>query len=187
MALPADFLERAATFSEGGEADALYRYSLMRRAPGLLTPKRGPLVLCMLNPSDAGEVENDNTTRLMMDLAAYLDRDPYFACNYYAYRAKHPEDMMRAPNPVGPDNDEAIVRLARHAAEHDGMIIVAAGVLATHRGRDAEVMALLEPYRHLLHAFALSQHGHPRHPLYTRTETLRAPRPLDELRRERAA
>ena len=60
-----------------------------------------------------------------------------------------------------PTADAAFVYL-RQLAEDAGVIVAAWGANGTHRGRDADVRKLLPS----LHCLALTQGGHPGHPLY---------------------
>ena len=96
MIAPAPTLiDHGAEFS----ADRVYRYRLWRRWAA------GPmLVVIALNPSTADEAQDDPTIRRCLGYA----RDWGFAglrmLNLFAFRATAPVVMMRAADPVGPDN-----------------------------------------------------------------------------------
>ena len=66
--------------------------------------------------------------------------------------------MLRADDPVGPNNDRHLVNLA-HGAD---VIVAAWGNDGTYRERDRFVRELLPR----LHCLALTKAGQPSHPLY---------------------
>ncbi len=141
--------ESGAVFSEG----RVYRYALWR-----CWNRERPLVVIGLNPSTADEVRDDPTIRRCKDFAIRERCGGIVILNLFAVRATLPGDMEAHPEPVGPDNDEA---LAFYGGL--GKLVVAAwGVHGVHRGRSAEVARLLSP----LHCFGRTNDGDPRHPLY---------------------
>ncbi|MEO6715947.1 MAG: DUF1643 domain-containing protein [Novosphingobium sp.] len=79
----------------------------------------------------------------------------------FAYRATTPADLKRAADPVGPDNDAAIV----FALGASRRTILAWGNHASHMGRDAHVLTRLPPDLPVA-ALGFTQQGQPRHPLY---------------------
>lgn len=136
----------------------LYRYSLTR----VWDASGERALFIMLNPSTATEVQNDPTVERCERRSRALGFGAFRVLNIFAYRATDPRDMKRADDPVGPDNDAALL---------DGLawgdrVVCAWGTHGAHQGRGAAVEALLRRTgRELLH-LGLSKAGHPKHPLY---------------------
>lgn len=138
--------------------DGLYRYRLRRRW------STGPSMLfVMLNPSKADAEKNDPTIRRCLGFAKREHCAAIEVVNLFAFRATNPAELGATPHdPVGHDNDEAIISAARAAT-----IIVAAwgaGVPRRWSHRPADALYILRG-RSVL-ALGISQNGAPRHPLY---------------------
>jgi hypothetical protein len=82
--------------------------------------------------------------------------------NIFAYRATDPREMRRAADPVGPDNDAAILAAVPWADQ----VICAWGTHGAHLDRGVQVAAMLRDAGAALFHLGLSQAGHPKHPLY---------------------
>mgnify|MGYP006279470555 CR=1 FL=1 len=135
-----------------------YRYTLTREwAPG-----QGRLLCVMLNPSTATELQNDPTVERCERRARALGYGAFRVCNIFAYRATDPKVMRAVADPVGPDNDAAIVESAGWADR----VLCAWGSHGAHLGRGAEVAALLRATGRPLCHLGLTKGGQPRHPLY---------------------
>lgn len=78
--------------------------------------------------------------------------------NLFAYRATHPKDLKAARDPLGPDNDATLQRVAANADR----VVAAWGSHGRLLGRGRNVAA------HLPGALCLghTHRGEPRHPLY---------------------
>ena len=63
----------------------------------------------MLNPSTATEVQNDPTVERCERRARALGFGAFRVCNIFAWRDTDPRAMRAAAEPVGPENDAAIV------------------------------------------------------------------------------
>jgi hypothetical protein len=63
----------------------------------------------MLNPSTATEVQNDPTVERCERRARALGFGAFRVLNIFAWRATDPRDMRAAADPVGPENDAAIL------------------------------------------------------------------------------
>lgn len=61
--------------------------------------------------------------------------------NLFAYRATQPADMLAQDDPVGPENDAHLQKLAAEA----GVVVAAWGVHGTHRGRHNVVAPCFPP------------------------------------------
>ncbi|MCX7173809.1 MAG: DUF1643 domain-containing protein [Proteobacteria bacterium] len=142
-----------------------YRYTLWREWIG---GERFAMFVG-LNPSTADETNDDPTIRRCINFAKMWGYEALCMTNAFAFRTTDPRDMMAAEDPVGPDNDRHLVELARAA----GIVVAAWGNHGTHRGRDAQVLALLPD----LHCLQLTADGHPGHPLYLPKALLPIPLP----------
>lgn len=151
-----------ATFS----SDRLYRYLLAR----VWNTHAPTLVVGMLNPSKAGAKDTDPTINRVVGFAR---RDHYggvLIWNAGAFIATSPRDLCRAEDPVGPRNYEAI--RAAVEAPVSSRIVVAWGRPSNKRIWHMTDRAWFEAaYDHLLWSFGTTKQGHPRHPLYLRSDT----------------
>ncbi len=141
-----------------------YRYTLWREWIG----GSGYLQVIGLNPSTADEVQDDPTIRRCINFAKAWGYGALCMTNAFAYRATDPLVMKAQADPVGPDNDQWLVKIAHDA----GLILAAWGVHGVHRDRHAEVARLL-PSR--LRCLGITKDGHPKHPLYLRADVLPQP------------
>lgn len=134
-----------------------YRYLLTR------TWGTGPKALfIMLNPSTATEVQNDPTVERCERRARALGYGAFRVTNIFAYRATDPKVMRSVADPVGPDNDAAILASVDWA---DG-VLCAWGNHGVHLDRGATVASLLRKTGKPLSHLGLTGQGQPRHPLY---------------------
>jgi len=156
-------IDTGATFS----ADRRYRYDLWRSwGPGLR------LCWVLLNPSTADETDNDPTVERCQRRTIELGYDGLWVVNIFARRSTDPKELYwPSEDPVGPENDEYILRNARESAK----VVCAWGVHGAHLGRGADVEKMLRDAGVKLHFFGLTKQGHPLHPLYLPYQT--APRP----------
>lgn len=143
-----------ATFSDCGT----YRYTLMRVWDATLPV----VVFLLLNPSTADALSNDPTVERCQRRARKLGFGGMVVVNLFAYRSTNPEGLYRAEDPVGPDNDRAIL----HAVASAGMVICGWGRHGQHAGRGKAVECLLRNAGIKLHYLQLNADGSPGHPLY---------------------
>jgi hypothetical protein len=135
-----------------------YRYTLTR----VWDPAGRRALFIMLNPSTATEVQNDPTVERCERRARALGFGAFRVLNIFAWRDTDPRAMRRAGDPVGPENDAAIVESTGWADQ----IICAWGTHGEHLARGAQVEALLRQTGRPLYHLGLSKAGHPKHPLY---------------------
>ncbi|MDF0601808.1 DUF1643 domain-containing protein [Psychromarinibacter sp. C21-152] len=135
-----------------------YRYQLTR----IWEPEGRRALFVMLNPSTATEVQNDPTVERCERRARTLGFGAFRVTNIFAYRATDPKVMRAADDPVGPENDAAIVDSAPWADR----IVCAWGSHGAHLDRGPEVERLLRATGLPLFHLGLTKHGHPKHPLY---------------------
>ena len=133
-----------------------YRYALWRDFGDLA--REGYALFVGLNPSTADEVTDDPTIRRCVAFAKTLGYGPLGMKNLFAFRATAPDDMKAAAEPIGPQNDFHLQRLAHGA----GVVVAAWGIHGTHRERDAAVRSMIPTLHHL----RKTANGHPGHPLY---------------------
>jgi len=135
-----------------------YRYSLTR-----VWDDSGQRVnFVMLNPSTATEVQNDPTVERCERRARTLGFGSFAVTNIFAWRDTDPRAMRAASDPVGPDNDAAILDRALWAHH----VIAAWGTHGAHQDRGSRVATLLQGTGRPLFHLGLSKAGHPKHPLY---------------------
>ncbi len=135
-----------------------YRYALTR-----VWDNAGTRVhFVMLNPSTATEVQNDPTVERCERRARALGCGSFTVTNIFAWRDTDPRMMKAAREPVGPANDEMILKMCNEADQ----IIAAWGTHGAHLDRGAAVEALLREHGKPLYYLGLSKAGHPKHPLY---------------------
>ena len=140
-----------------------YRYSLTR----VWNSDRPPAVFIMLNPSTATELANDPTVERCERRARKLGHGAFRVCNIFAWRSTDPRELARQSDPVGPDNDQAILEGCEWARQDpNGMIVCAWGNHGSLLDRGRAVERLLRRTGAALHHLGLTATGHPRHPLY---------------------
>ena len=131
-----------------------WRYSLTRE---WLTGE-GKQLLLMLNPSDADALRDDSTTTLMVKRTQRDGFRRYEAANLFGLVDSDPAALYRHPDPIGPENDLAIL-----SAIHDAdRIIVAWGNNGHHLDRAKAVLRLLGERE--LWCFGVTKSGEPRFP-----------------------
>ncbi|MFT3690395.1 DUF1643 domain-containing protein [Paenirhodobacter sp.] len=153
-----------------GDAPSVAVYSDCERYRYLLTrvwDPAGPRALfVMLNPSTATEVQNDPTVERCERRARTLGFGAFRVTNIFAWRATDPKDMRAQPDPVGPQNDRAILDSVDWAAGPGARIVCAWGAHGAHLDRGAAVERLLRGTGRELFHLGLTKAGAPKHPLY---------------------
>ncbi|WP_329406000.1 DUF1643 domain-containing protein [Nocardia vinacea] len=131
-----------------------YRYELTRRW------SRQPVVgWVMLNPSTADADIDDPTVRRCIGFAKSWGFGGIVIRNLFALRATDPAELVRHPDPIGPDNDTHLSH-----CDHEDMTMLAWGAHGGQRGR--EVLELLARQGIRPYQLATTIDGQPRHPLY---------------------
>jgi len=143
----------------GGPLDC-YRYMLERRWGD------GPAVLfVMMNPSCANPLMDDRTIQgVTRKVRSWGNYGRLLIANTFAYRAMEQRRLTEAEDPIGPENDAWIMRLAREAE----LIVFAYGKPKAKqlRARGEAVATMLTDAGFNLHALRLLKDGTPEHPLY---------------------
>lgn len=135
-----------------------YRYDLTR----IWDDVRQKALFVMLNPSTATEFQNDPTVERCERRARALGFGAFRVANIFAYRATDPKVMRAMADPIGPENDAAILRGAAWADR----IVCAWGSHGAHMNRGVAVQQLLRACEKPLWHLGLTQSGQPKHPLY---------------------
>jgi hypothetical protein len=142
-------------------SDKLYRYRLDR-----IWDEHAPLLgWCMLNPSTADANIDDPTIRRCIGFAKRERFGGIIVVNLMAFRATSPKDLIGLLDPYGPLNDEALRDVAQNLKH--GTIICAWGSKAPKK---AVERALSRIECVTLKCLGLTCEGHPKHPLYIRSD-----------------
>lgn len=125
------------------------------------------LVWCLFNPSIAGQAANgkmrdDPTWKKGRGFSERLGYGGQVFCNPYAFISTDPAGLKRAGYPIGPGNDEAILRAC---AMGDGKVVCAWGALGRKLARPLEVLRLIRGAGYKTMALGFTDDGLPRHPL----------------------
>jgi len=147
-----------ARFSE----DHRYRYLLTRELGSNST-----CVFVMLNPSTADADHDDPTIKRCIGFAHREGFGRLEIVNLFGYMATEPASLFAAEDPVGADNDSEIAQALTRA----DVVVVAWG---NHGENDSTrtniVLALIADSGKPIMCFGLTSKGHPRHPLYLRSD-----------------
>lgn len=132
-----------------------YRY-LLERNTGALSDKR--ILFIGLNPSTATSRKDDPTIRRCISFAKHFGFGTLWVANIFAYRATDPKKLRATSNPVGPENDKWIVKLAADA----DLVLIAWGNHGALLNRSDTVLKILSKPMCL----GITKKGLPKHPLY---------------------
>lgn len=157
-----------ATFSD----DRKYRYSLTR----IWDESKRLMTFCMLNPSTADEIVNDPTIERCQRRTQMMGFGGLIVVNIFAYRSTDPRELLKVEDPIGPNNNEHIVRAfgRSHAA------ICGWGKHGSIRGRGNDVLGLIKLYGWTPMALKINKDGSPAHPLYIGYDVQPKPIPEDD-------
>lgn len=147
-----------------------YRYKLWRRWN---TAKPHLACIC-LNPSTADEVDNDPTVKRLIRRAMAYGAGGLVLANLYAYRSTDPDVLPTVDDPVGPENDTAILDACRDAM----FVLCGWGKNGTLLNRAAQVLSLLRQNGITPMCLATNTDGSPTHPLYLSYELKPLPLPM---------
>lgn len=152
-----------------------YRYLIKKPLPGKASAPRKVVGFCMLNPSDGTATVKDPTLGRVYEFAAREGGTVAMVGNLFNWRSSEPTDLLRVNDPVGPDAEAALERLA---VESDLLIVAWGSKFRFDRrpppigGRDAAVLEILLSHREEVYCLARTMvSGQPGHPLYLRGDT----------------
>ena len=136
-----------------------YRYVLGRQWSAEL-PMLGWI---MLNPSTADAEQDDATIRVCVRRAKAMQFGAIVVVNLFALRSTSPKALYDAADPVGPDNFEHIVNVAKACP----IIVCAWGTHGSHCGMGDTIRTRLSQfYPGKSFALRINADGSPGHPLY---------------------
>ena len=157
-----------ASYSEDGRyrycysEDKRYRYWLEVKLSG----KSGVCMFLMLNPSTESEdrerQSRHRTRKRCMKFAERWGYGTLVTCNLFALGTGKPKNLKKCSNPVGPENDQHILR----KAQESDLIVCAWGDDGTYHDRGNEVLQILKSdglSQKVCH-FGLTVKKQPRHP-----------------------
>ena len=151
-------MERCAEFDKKRE----YRYVLKRKWG---TNDDNFVNFVLLNPSTADEKEDDPTVNRCIKFAKSWEYDGIWITNLFAYIATKPENMKKAVEPVGKDNDYYILEYAKKSKK----IVIAWGSDEDFSKRGSQVIKILSQLKKTLYCFP---RRNPQHVLRVSNETL---------------
>ena len=140
-----------------------YRYDLVWR-----WSETDPLlVVWMLNPSTATEIELDNTVKGISSRARAQGYGGFRIINLFAYRDTDPWAMRKVQDPIGPHNDAVIRQVLKEAVAGGDTVVCGWGEHGNHNARASAVADLAAESGVTLHTYGINADKSPRHPLYT--------------------
>lgn len=155
-----------------------YRYRLTRNLTGGPTPTlpsgARSVTFCMLNPSTATASADDPTIRRCIGYARAWGYAQLIVVNVYGLRSTDPKGLWKVDDPVGADNNAAILQAARESH----LVVAAWGRhAAPERARMVcSIVRLGDPASSgKLHALKLNKDGSPAHPLYLKSSSTPIP------------
>lgn len=140
-----------------------YRYTLTRRIPCVLRWVR-PCLFIMLNPSIADASIDDPTIRRCIGFAKLWQCTSLTVVNLFALRSTDPEALAKHADPVGPENDTYLSRLA--FSHRFGVVVCAWG---SHPFAKERAQAVREAFTGAS-CLGITKNGSPRHPLYVKAD-----------------
>ncbi len=143
--------------------DRIYRYVWETQVNYEEHATQGACTYIGLNPSTADEYKTDPTVFRCAKRAQRLGFAKMVMLNLFAYRATYPKDMMRAADPIGPDNDKWITKVMRES----DLLVLVWGSLGVYRNRYKKVINIISPHSNVM-CLGKTKAGMPRHPLYIR-------------------
>jgi hypothetical protein len=135
--------------------------------------ERPRALVCMANPSQAGEERNDPTIRQLLKLVRPLPIGGFTVVNIEPFIASAPRalrEWRRQAVEARPRDYGAIQRknlkMIRELSQGAAIRIVAWGQLLPELAHAPRLLRSLSlDFTEALHAFALTKNGHPKHPL----------------------
>jgi len=138
--------------------DRKYRYTLHHE----WCPNKPTAAFIGLNPSTADEQELDPTLRRIRGFCESWGFGSFTMLNLFAFRATDPRDMKSAVDPIGPMNDDMIVKTCMSC----NMIIACWGNHGSFMGRSKRTKSMLTNHRFNVSYLKMTKAGEPSHPLY---------------------
>jgi len=146
----------------------VYRYTLTRWWDRLA--KRGRVCWVMLNPSTADALVDDPTVRRCAQFSHRWGYGGMIVVNIFGLRATDPKHLRKVADPVGPDNDFAVIA----AATACDLVMAAWGTHGGLNNRGCQVHRKLARTPGLeVYALGVTSGGFPKHPLYIKGDVVK--------------
>ena len=129
--------------------------------------KEGQVVFCLLNPSTADAVKDDQTLKRCVGFAQQWGYSRLVVVNLFAFRATYPSELVRCPDPVGESNDQYILKNAKEAA----LFVAGWGSNGKLLNRHNLILDMLRSNSIDVHALGQNLDGTPTHPVRLSGET----------------
>lgn len=124
-----------------------------------------------LNPSTADESINDPTIRRCINYAKDWGYGAMIMANIFAYRSTDPKGLKEVSDPIGPENDASIIKIAWEAA----VVVLCWGGHGKYLNRGNTIVQLLKD-KVPLKCIEVGN-GFPKHPLYLKKDLAPIPFP----------
>lgn len=135
-----------------------YRYELCE----VWDSKKPMLLWILMNPSVANFDHSDPTLIKTGKYARAWGFGGQLIGNVHAYRATNSNDMLKVDDPVGPENDKALVEMAKRSK----LIVLGFGIPPKKLSERGNYVVNLLGETYSLHYLKLNSDGSPSHPLY---------------------
>lgn len=142
-----------------GGAMRMYRFALGRT----WDVAKPSALWILLNPATADHDSDDRTTLRLTVYAESWGYGGFVVVNLFALRSTDPKRLRYAADPVGPGNDDVVLRAATLAGSDP---VCGWGNQGAFRGRAQAVTEMLAKDGVTLTALAVTALGNPTHPLY---------------------
>lgn len=116
----------------------------------------------MLNPSTADALDDDQTIGRCTSYSRSWGAGGLVVVNLFALRSTDPAALRTHPDPVGTDNDQAI--LSQLTEDQVCIVVAAWGAHPFAAARARHVTDMLSARRIRLRCLGVTRDGHPRHP-----------------------
>lgn len=162
-------IDRSAEISECG----LYRWWLRRSwqiwERGELIPGKGVCCFVMLNPSTADGSQDDPTIRRCIGFCRSWGYDTLSVRNLFPWRATDPRELFKSQTVTGGHRGDTELLTAATA----DLVVLAWGASVPF-GRDKQALQIFDLHfpDKKLHCLGFTKSGHPRHPLYVRSDAM---------------
>ncbi len=140
-----------------------YRYSLWR----IWDAKKAKLLFIGLNPSTADAFRNDRTVTRCIDYARRWGYGSLYMANLFALRSTDCNALHTASDPIGPENEYWIKKMASEA----NCVVLAWGNHGSYLNQHKAILKLVKNPMCL----KVTKQGHPAHPLYMRGDLKPSP------------
>ncbi len=142
-----------------------YRYVLDHDDSDLFAIPSTYICFIGLNPSSANEDHLDPTLRRIKAFTTSFGYHRFIMLNLFSLVSTDPKVMIMHPEPVGPENDEHILRVCQGAK----LVVACWGSHGKFRNRDQRVLEVLRGID--LKCLGITGNKSPMHPLYLSSES----------------